>query len=187
MNNNEKKLPAKGLLVIGRIGDVIENAFLVIGFIALLIFFFAVVFDVIARTVGNSVFWAQDTAIFSYFWCIFIAGAVCLRRNEHFSIELFQKMPKAMSFVKRLIVIIAVCAFAYYIVRYGWAYTLMSWTRKQSASGLRLSYAIAAMPISGVGFFYFLFEQLVLLFTGRELSEISKKYAAISAKKEAQK
>lgn len=67
MNNNEKKLPAKGLLVIGRIGDVIENAFLVIGFIALLIFFFAVVFDVIARTVGNSVFWAQDTAIFSYF------------------------------------------------------------------------------------------------------------------------
>ena len=186
MENTNKKAPSAALMAVGKIGDFVENAFLVIGSVALLVFFYAVVQDVAARTLNNSVFWAQDLAIFAYFWCIFIAGAICLRRNEHFSIELVSHMPRVVAFVKKLIIIVIMAAFTYYIVRYGYAYTLMSWTRKQAASGLRLSYAIMVMPLSGLGFGWFLIEQLICLLTGREISEFSKKHAAIKARKEAE-
>lgn len=176
---NEIRAPASGVLkLIGKVGDIIENILLVIGGLGLLLFFFAVVYDVAARVVHNSVFWAQDTAIFSYFWCVFIGGAICLRRNEHFSIELFNRLPRHMLFIKRLIVIAVLGIFTYYIFRYGLAYAKIGWTRKQAASGLRLSYAIIAMPISGVGFAYFLFEQIIMLLTGRNLSEISTKHGS---------
>ena len=186
MENTNKKVPSKALMTIGKIGDVIETLFLFIGSIALLIFFYSVVHDVAARTLNNSVFWAQDLAIFAYFWCIFIAGAICLRRNEHFSIELFSRLPHLAATIKKLIVISVMVAFTYYIIRYGYAYTLMSWTRKQAASGLRLSYAIMVMPLSGIGFGWFLIEQLICLFTGLEISDFSKKHAAIKARKEAE-
>ena len=181
---NNKQPPSSALMAVGKIGDALENLLLVVGALTLLLFFFAVIYDVAARTLNNSVFWAQDAAIFSYFWCIFIAGAICLRRNEHFSIELFRHLPKKAAFVKRLLVILVMAAFTYYIFRYGWAYAKMSWTRRQAASGLRLSYAIISMPVSGVGFAYFLLEQMILLFTGRELQEISPKHAAEDAGKE---
>lgn len=186
MNEKEKRPVLPCLRKIGTIGDCIENLFLMIGALVLVIFFMSVVLDVGARTANNSLFWTQDTAIFSYFWCIFIAGAVCVRRNEHFSIELFAHLPKAAAFIKRLIVILVMCIFTYYITKYGWDYAIMSWTRKQSASGLRLFYAIICMPIAGVGFGYFLMEQLVCLFTGLNISDISKKHSGdkLAGKKE---
>ena len=79
--------------------------------------------------------------------------------------------------LKKLLVILVMLLFTFYITKYGWDYAIMSWTRRQSSSGLRLFYAIVCMPIAGVGFGYFLIEQILCLFTGRELSEISKKHA----------
>ena len=186
MNDKEKRPVSPYLRRIGMVGDWIENLFLMIGALVLVFFFMSVVLDVGARTANNSLFWTQDTAIFSYFWCIFIAGAVCVRRNEHFSIELFSHLPKAGAFIKRLIVILVMCIFTFYIAKYGWDYAIMSWTRKQSASGLRLFYAIICMPIAGVGFGYFLLEQVICLFTGHELSDISKKHSGdkVAGKKE---
>lgn len=178
MNKREIKPPPPALRLVGTIGDIIENLFLLLGAVILVIFFLSVVLDVGARTANNSLFWTQDMAIFSYFWCIFVAAAVCVRRNEHFNIELFPHLPKVAFVVKKTLVILVMLLFAFYITKYGWDYAIMSWTRKQSSSGLRLFYAIICMPIAGIGFGYFLLEQILCLFTGRELSEISKKHAA---------
>lgn len=176
--NKKENIPVPAVMrAVGTIGDVIENLLLLIGAVILVVFFLSVVLDVAARTANRSLFWTQDAAIFSYFWCVFIAGAVCVRRNEHFNIELFSHLPRSAFVLKKLLVILVMLLFTFYITKYGWDYAIMSWTRRQSSSGLRLFYAIVCMPIAGVGFGYFLIEQILCLFTGRELSEISKKHA----------
>ena len=120
MNNKEKSLPSPTLMRVGKIGDIIENFYLLISSVILVVFFSAVVLDVGARTLNNSLFWTQDTAIFSYFWCVFIAGAICVRRNEHFSIELFHRLPGAARLVKTLLVMAVMFVFTYYLTKYGW-------------------------------------------------------------------
>ena len=127
-----EKAPAAALRVMGGIGDLLENVLLLIGAAFVIAFFLAVVLDVTARTLNNSLIWTQDAAIFSYFWCVFTASAICIRRNEHFSIELFARMPKIVKTVQKLFILAVLFVFAYYMIRYGWEYSILGLTRKSS-------------------------------------------------------
>ncbi len=185
MNDKEKRPVSPYLRRIGMVGDWIENLFLMIGALVL-VFFSCPWFWMWAHVRQTTPSFGPRIRQYSAISGAFLLPAVCVRRNEHFSIELFSHLPKAVAFIKRLIVILVMCIFTFYIAKYGWDYAIMSWTRKQSASGLRLFYAIICMPIAGVGFGYFLLEQVICLFTGHELSDISKKHSGdkVAGKKE---
>lgn len=177
MSDRNGKTPSAPLMLMGRVGDILEGLSILVGATFLIGFFAAVVLDVVARTANNSLTWTQDAAIFAYVWCIFTTSAVCVRRNEHFSIELFSRLPKAVKLIQRLFILAILFVFAYYMIVYGWEYARLGLTRKSSSSGFPLFYAIVCIPLSSVAMTYFLIEQLVCFILGVDLSQISKKMA----------
>lgn len=174
MNRSSEKSPSPALCVVGRVGDVLENILLLVGGVFLVLFFLSVVLDVSARTLNSSLVWTQDAAIFSYVWCIFTTAAVCIRRNEHFSIDLFHHLPKAVKTIQQILIIVVLAIFALFMVRYGWEYAMLGLSRKSSSSGFRLFYAIIGIPLSNVATLYFLLEQVLCMIFGIKLSDISK-------------
>ena len=177
MSDRYEKIPPAPLKLMGSVGDALENISILVGAIFLIGFFAAVILDVVARTINNSLTWTQDAAIFAYVWCIFTTSAVCVRKNEHFSIELFPNLPRMVKTVQRLFILVVLAAFAYYMIVYGWEYAMLGLSRKASASGFPLFYAIICIPLSSVAMAWFLAEQLVCLAFGLKLSQISKKTA----------
>ena len=179
MYPSHEKSPSSFMKAVGKVGDLIENLLLLIGSICIVVFFLAVVLDVAARTANNSLLWTQDTAIFAYVWCIFTASAVCIRRNEHFSIELLSHFPPAVRKVQQILILIILFAFSFYMVRYGWEYSILGLNRSSSSSGFQLFYAIICIPVSSAASIYFLVEQVLCLITGTNMAQVSKNIAKL--------
>jgi TRAP-type transport system small permease protein len=129
----------------------LEKIQMTIGAIFLLIFFAAIMVQIITRHLGISVIWTEEVANYSFIWSVFMGASVMVSKREHFSFDFLIGKLKGKSKLSLLIVIDAVILlFSFALFYYGietvqnfWNY---NWT---SIPELKMGYVWISIPIMG--------------------------------------
>lgn len=104
--------------------------------------------------------WTEEMARFLFIWTIMIGAMIGVRERGHFEVDLWPRLgPKAEAGV-RLLVSIAVLAFALVFVWSGIEFTRFAWRRISELAELPLWLIHIAWPITGVTCVLFLAEQM---------------------------
>jgi TRAP-type transport system small permease protein len=129
----------------------LEKIQMTIGAIFLLIFFAAIMVQIVTRHLGISVIWTEEVANYSFIWSVFMGASVMVSKREHFSFDFLIGKLKGKSKLSLLIVIDAVILlFSFALFYYGietvqnfWNY---NWT---SIPELKMGYVWISIPIMG--------------------------------------
>jgi TRAP-type transport system small permease protein len=98
----------------------LEKIQMTIGAIFLLIFFAAIMVQIITRHLGISVIWTEEVANYSFIWSVFMGASVMVSKREHFSFDFLIGKLKGKSKLSLLIVIDAVILlFSFALFYYG--------------------------------------------------------------------
>lgn len=104
--------------------------------------------------------WTEEMARFLFIWTIMIGAMIGVRERSHFEVDLWPRLgPKAEAGV-RLLVSLAVLAFALVFVWSGIEFTRFAWRRISELAELPLWLIHIAWPITGVTCVLFLAEQM---------------------------
>ncbi|SFD69489.1 TRAP-type C4-dicarboxylate transport system, small permease component [Lentibacillus persicus] len=68
----------------------IERTQIAAGVSFLVIFFFAVLFQIVTRHLSISVIWTEEVANYSFVWAIFMGAAVMVNRRDHFTFDILK-------------------------------------------------------------------------------------------------
>jgi TRAP-type transport system small permease protein len=129
----------------------LEKTQMTIGAIFLLLFFAAIMVQIVTRHLGISVIWTEEVANYSFIWSVFMGASVMVSKREHFSFDFLIGKLKGKSQLSLLIVIDAVILlFSFALFYYGietvqnfWNY---NWT---SIPELKMGYVWISIPIMG--------------------------------------
>jgi TRAP-type C4-dicarboxylate transport system permease small subunit len=125
-------------------------------------FCFAVVCDIVTRTIGAPWLWLQEVTSTFFIYGIFIGAAVATRRNDHLFLaavgEFFTGRPRLLIESAIRLVVIGVGLF---LAWYGYINFLRGFSSFRMPSMTPIASLYAAIPISGALIALFAFEQLV--------------------------
>jgi TRAP-type C4-dicarboxylate transport system permease small subunit len=125
-------------------------------------FCFAVVCDIVTRTIGAPWLWLQEVTSTFFIYGIFIGAAVATRRNDHLFLaavgDFFTGRPRLVIESAIRLVVIAVGLF---LAWYGYVNFLRGFSSFRMPSMTPIASLYAAIPISGALIALFAFEQLV--------------------------
>ena len=125
-------------------------------------FCFAVVCDIVTRTIGAPWLWLQEVTSTFFIYGIFIGAAVATRRNDHLFLaavgEFFTGRPRLVIESAIRLVVIGVGLF---LAWYGYVNFLRGFSSFRMPSMTPIASLYAAIPISGALIALFAFEQLV--------------------------
>ena len=125
-------------------------------------FCFAVVCDIVTRTIGAPWLWLQEVTSTFFIYGIFIGAAVATRRNDHLFLaavgEFFTGRPRLVIESAIRLVVIGVGLF---LAWYGYINFLRGFSSFRMPSMTPIASLYAAIPISGALIALFAFEQLV--------------------------
>lgn len=104
-----------------------------------------------ARTIHYTVIWTSDVATFLFVWLAFLGAAVAVRDDDHFIVDVFPDKMKTFSFnlILNLLALAAELAIGFVMLRYGVDFVKSMSLRLSYSLGVRMSYIVAVVPISG--------------------------------------
>jgi TRAP-type transport system small permease protein len=129
----------------------LEKIQMTIGAICLVIFFGAIMVQIVTRHLGISVIWTEEVANYSFIWSVFMGASVMVNKREHFSFDFLVGKLKRKPKMSLLIVIdMVILFFSFALFYYGveavknfWNY---NWT---SIPELKMGYVWISIPIMG--------------------------------------
>jgi TRAP-type C4-dicarboxylate transport system permease small subunit len=142
--------------------DPIENLLMVLCGICISAFSIIVFADIITRTIGHPLLWAQEAMMTFFIYGIFIGVAAATRRNDHLYLAV---LAESMSGNRRLffeifnrvaVLIVALC-----MVYFGYLNYLDGFKSLRMPSMTPMATLYAAIPISGAFVALFCIEQIV--------------------------
>lgn len=147
----------KFLLSVDRVTSRLATAALYlagIGLVAMTVIVFAQVF--VRYLLNNSLHWAEPSAVLIMGWFIFFGAAVGIREGSHLSFDvLLHFVPEKLKLVFFTISDLAIAAFSFGMVWYGWQLAEKAYTN--IIPGLGVSRAVDFAPIIGGGVLLFIF------------------------------
>ena len=152
------RIPQSYLLKIVSIGNKLENIQVFVGIFCVVSFFAFVTLDVFARTIVQPIISAQEIAIFSYVWAVFMGSGIAFRKDSHFKIDFLLNMLPKFKFVFSMINSLLAAVFIYLLIGPGLDFALMGIKRVSNPSGIPMIVPTIAIPIAGLFFLYFLVE-----------------------------
>jgi len=148
---------------LGRVADALERLLLLVGTAAFAALIVTVAFQVFARNVlGIGMVWTLDLAQLLFAWCIFLGGAIAVRRNAHYRVEL---IPEHWT---RVLAVLGVFAFVMSMLVVGVLLlsgaTMIGVTggRHNQALGISQAWFYAAIPAGAAASAVFLLERVAL-------------------------
>jgi len=157
----EVRVPQPYLQKMVSFGNTIENIQFLVGIFCVVCFVAFVTLDVSARSISEPVIWAQEVAMFTYVWAIFLGSSILVRRDLHFKIDILLRLLPRLRRALRLINLLLAIVFAYVLIVPGWQFAMMGIKRVSNPSGIPLIVPTIVIPIAGVFFLYFLLEGFV--------------------------
>ena len=151
---------------IAKIDDVLEKIinFLIVPLYLNLI---AVVFiQVFFRYVIQKPFpAANELALYSFVWIVYLTAALAVRKRTHFNIELLEKYldGKKVERYYKMVVTILMLVVAVVLTIYGTKAAILGMDRLSPGSDLPLIYTVISVPICGVLMTFFLLADFVKL------------------------
>ncbi|MBM3545713.1 MAG: TRAP transporter small permease [Alphaproteobacteria bacterium] len=103
--------------------------------------------------------WTEEMARFLFIWTIMIGAMIGVRERTHFEVDLLGRLRPKAEAVVRLIVAVAMMAFALVFVWSGVEFTRFAWNRISELAELPLWLIHIAWPITGVTAVLFIVEQ----------------------------
>jgi TRAP-type C4-dicarboxylate transport system permease small subunit len=104
--------------------------------------------------------WTEEMARFLFIWTIMIGAMIGVRERTHFEVDLWPRVGPRVEAAARLLVAVAMLAFAMVFVWSGIEFTRFAWNRISELAELPLWVIHIAWPITGVTSVLFLAEQI---------------------------
>lgn len=122
-----------------------------------------VAIQVITRKLFNFVFfWSEEVTLLLMVWFSFMGIAIGFREKLHLAMDSFTNLlPKKFNKVLDKIILVCVFAFGVYLVKNGWAFTVLMNESTLPATKLPNSIMYLVMPITGVMICVYTFLQLI--------------------------
>ncbi len=127
-------------------------------------------YQVFMRYLFNSApSWSEELVRFLFIWCSFVAAAIGVKERIHIGIDVFVNFlsVKARSLME-IVVNVGIIVFSGYMIKYGWAVTVMTRRQPSPALGLPMSWVYLSIPVMGV---------LLILYCSLELIGIAKHFS----------
>lgn len=113
-------------------------------------------------------FWSEEITLLMLIWFSFMGIAVGVREKLHLAIESFtDKLPKSVIKVIDKFVLLCTIAFGFYLLKYGWDFTVLMKDSTLPATQLSNAWSYAVMPITGLMTMIYAFLQLIGIDTRR--------------------
>lgn len=110
-----------------------------------------VFFSAILRTFGRPINWAEDISLLLFAWLVFIGGDVVIRENKLISVDMFlNKLPSAWRTALNVLFYIAMLAFLYFMVRYGFQLLMTNRRRMFMSTNLSYSWCTLSVPVGSI-------------------------------------
>lgn len=123
-------------------------------FLAILMMFIAVLtfYQVFMRYIfNNAPSWSEEIVRFMFIWSTFIAAAVGIKEHIHIGIDVFVKLlPEKLQKIIQTGVYFSIIFFSVYMIKYGWAVTLMTRRQSSPALGIPMSWIYISVPLMGL-------------------------------------
>jgi C4-dicarboxylate transporter DctQ subunit len=95
--------------------------------------------------------WTDEAMRYAMVWVAFLAGSALVFRQEHMALDLFDAIrSRAIIWLLRTFVLVAILGFAVALIVYGWPLALRNARQLSPSAQLPLVYAYAAVPVGGV-------------------------------------
>ena len=144
---------------IERIDDVLEKIMDII-IVPLYLNLIVVVFiQVFCRYIIQKPFpAANELALYSFVWIVYLTAALAVRKRTHFSIELLEKYMEGKSIERyyKMAITIMMLAVALVLTTYGFRAAILGMDRLSPGSDLPLIYTVISVPICGILMTFFL-------------------------------
>ena len=140
------------LSAVTKINDIWEWIILRILIVMTSAMVISVFVQVVTRALKVPVIWTSDMATFLFVWLAYLGAAVATRENEHFIVDVFPTKWKSFGFnlALNLLTVVIQLVIGYVMVRYGINYVKSMALRLSYSVGVKMSYIVACVPISGV-------------------------------------
>lgn len=147
----------------------IDSLFEKVALGSLIVMIIIVTLQVFTRKLFNFVlFWSEEVTLLLLCWFSFMGIAIGVREKLHLAIESFTaKLPPAGIKVLDKLVALGTMAFALYLIKYGWDFTVLMSDATLPATKLSNAWEYAVMPITGVMMIIYAFLQLIGIDTRR--------------------
>ncbi len=123
-------------------------------FLAILMMIIAALtfYQVVMRYVfNNSPSWSEEMVRFMFIWSTFIAAAIGIKEHIHIGIDVFVKLlPGSLQKIIQTGVYLTIIFFSVYMIKYGWAVTLMTKRQPSPALGIPMSFVYISVPVMGI-------------------------------------
>lgn len=144
-------------------------------FLAILMMFIAVLtfYQVFMRYIfNNAPSWSEEIVRFMFIWSTFIAAAVGIKEHIHIGIDVFVKLlPEKLQKIVQTGVYFSIIFFSVYMIKYGWAVTLMTRRQSSPALGIPMSWIYISVPIMGLLLILYCTFETFLLWRRRPVRE----------------
>lgn len=95
--------------------------------------------------------WGEELSLFAFIWCVFLGAALNVRRRAHFAMDILRDLlPARARPAQRLVVDLAILAFALVMLVEGWRFSVLSLQRLSPALGITLFVPTIVIPLSAV-------------------------------------
>lgn len=148
---------------IKRIALAIDSIFENFALVAIASMAIIVAIQVITRKLFNFVFfWSEEITLLLMVWFSFMGIAIGFREKLHLAMDSFTNLlPKRINKVLDKIIQVCIFAFGFYLVKNGWAFTVLMNESTLPATKLPNSIMYLVMPITGVMICVYTFLQLI--------------------------
>lgn len=124
----------------------------------------------------SSLYFTEELARFLFVWTVFLASAICCRRQSHAAIELFVSwMPEKLR--KVALIIASVCTSCFFAVIFikGIELTIVTWRQASPAMEIPMGLIYLAIPMGGLLMLIFTIENLYYAITKSSRAEAEGK------------
>ncbi|MFZ7101599.1 MAG: TRAP transporter small permease [Peptococcaceae bacterium] len=147
--------------------DVLEKLVVIGSIITFTIMIVMGILQVLFRYVfDSSLYFTEELARFMFIWAVFLASAICSRRQSHAAIELFVGwMPQKLR--KIALIIASVCTIGFFVLIFvkGIELTIITWSQASPAMEISMGIIYLAIPVGGLLMLIFTIENLYAEFT----------------------
>ena len=142
---------------------VLEKIQLSIGVLFLVIFFMAILIQVISRYLGISIIWTEEVATNAFIWAIFMGAAVMVNRKDHFNFDFLFKQLKGkkrmiLSLVNDSILLIFCAALFFYSLTALTSFWNYNWV---TLPMIKMGYVWLALPVMTITMVIYLLAHIV--------------------------
>jgi len=118
---------------------------------------------------NNAPSWSEELVRFLFIWCSFVAAAIGVKERIHIGIDVFVSLlPAKVRSLTEVLVNLGIIVFSGYMIKYGWAVTLMTQRQPSPALGLPMSWVYLSIPVMGV---------MLILYCSMEIINIVRNFS----------